>query len=441
MGPDRALIYAVLNGGIPAFNEVKRRGIQADDLFGNDVEIFKLFESYIPKGRLPSYDEIALLAKVPLPQNSAVLDPAACAEVIYKRKLSTKLNDGLGRVSDLIVSNPEEARTKLQELLQTTVRTHGRIRHSNAAETIDEIRDRYLAAELKPDGLLGLSSPWPSLDKQSLGLQKGELHVIFAKRKVGKTNLALAWVEHIWAHDLKPSENILIISMEMPPWQVNQRLFATRNRLDYAQFRGGKLSQVDRQRFLDWCDAMKVADPTTPQVVVVGSDVVRETNDIVSLASQYNAKAILVDGFYILGKGSKKQKWERVTENAESLKLDVAIPLDVPVIATTQLSGAVGKQDLDADTDAAAFAKGIGDYADASYGLFMDDMLRAQEKRILSVMDARDFIPVRLQINFSLQKQLFSEIKVISDDGFGDVGPSNGMDLPDFDDGGQLAFE
>lgn len=442
MGPDRALIYSILNGGIKAYNVVKRKGIKAEDLFGKDAEIFKLIDNFVPKGRMPSPEEISLFTNTSFPENTSIYDPDLCAETIYKRKLSTQLNDGIGKVTDLIVESPEKARSELQSLLHSTIRTNGKIRHSNSIETIEEIEARYLAAELKPDGLLGLSSPWPSLDKVSLGLQKGELHVIFAKRKIGKSNFALSWFEHIWKNDLKPGENILIVSMEMPPWQINQRIFATRNKLDYAQFRAGKLAPDDRKRFLDWCAEQKKEDPSKPQVVVVGSDVVRETSDIVSLAAQYNPKAILVDGFYILGKGSKKQKWERVTENAEALKLDVAVAVDVPVIATTQLSGAIGKQDLDADTDAAAFAKGIGDYADASYGLFMDDMLKAQEKRILSVMDARDFIPIRLQINFSLQRQDFSEIKVISDDNAIQGNPGSvGLDnLPDFEEGDQIPF-
>lgn len=440
MSPDRALIYSILNGGIKAFNEVKRRGIKAQDLFGSDVDIFRLFDEFIPKGRLPSLKEIELATKVVLPEDTSVLDAAFCAEAIYKRKLSTTINDGIGKVSDLVVTDPTAARDQLQLLLHSTIRTHGKVRHSNSPDTIDEIQNRYISAETRPEGLLGLPSPWPSLDKASLGLQKGELHVIFAKRKVGKSNCALAWFEHIWRNALAPGENLLIVSMEMPPWQINQRIFATRNKLDYALFRAGKLPPPDKERFFKWCEEMKKPDNNSPQIIVVGSDIVRETSDILTLAAQYNPKAILVDGFYILGKGSKKQKWERVTENAESLKLDVAVGVDVPVLATTQLSGIVGKQDLDADTDAAAFAKGIGDYADASYGLFMDEMMMAQEKRILSVMDARDFIPLRMEINFSLKKQNFSEIAVMK-------GKENSNNLaildnlPDFKEGDAIQFD
>jgi len=446
--PDRALVYSILKNGIPGYNAAKRKGIQADDIKGEqDQAVFKLIEKFIPTGRMPSYEEIALFAHVILPPNDALLDSAMCADAIATRTLKTQLNDTIGQIGQKILVDPYKARTELQELLLKTNRADGRISSSNDPIVVEELEQRYLQAESKPEGMLGLSSPWQSLDRASLGLQNGELHVLFAKRKVGKTFGALAWFEHIWTHDIKSGEKALIISMEMPRWQIYRRLFAIKEKLNYELFRSGRLQPEQRERFFAYCNAMKTADSNRSEIIVAAADSVKTVADIVALAAQHRPRFVLVDAFYILGKDAKKPKWERTLENAESLKLDLCT-MDIPVLATTQLSGSVGKQELDADTDAAAFAKGIGDYADASYGLFCDETMKADEQRIFRVMDAREFVPINLLINFSQSRQDYSEIKVLDEDG--DINPAPAAntggprkkleDLPDFEEGDQLKF-
>lgn len=444
MTPDRALIQAIIKGGLPAFNLVRRRGIKSEDLFGDDIEIFKLFEKYLTKGRIPTREEIALFTngKIIVPAHDGLIDPDISAEAIAKRSLIKKLNDGIGKITDDITVDPYKARNDLSKLVHETVWSQGNIQSTNLPTSIEEVELRYLQAETQDGGLLGLPSPWPSLDAVNLGLQNGEVSVVFAKRKTGKTWAMLAWANHIWQTALKPKENVLVVSMEMPPWQINRRLFAIRNRLDYSLFRKGKLPADQRARFLDWCKLQKEPNADRPEVVVVGSDVVRTVSDLVGVVAQYQPKAVFVDGFYILGKDQKKQIWERTLENVQSIKLDAAVNMNVPFVISTQLSGSVGKQDLDADADAAAYAKAIGDYADACYGIFTDDMFKAEEKRVLRVMEAREFVPINLLINFSQSRQDYSEIKVLDkkDVDFSVDKEQISTDLPDFKDDDQIPF-
>lgn len=444
MTPDRALIHAIIKGGLPAFNLVRKRGVNADDLFGDDIEIFKLFEKYLTKGRIPTIEEIALFTngKISLQSHDGPIDPDISAEVIAKRSLTRKLNDGVGKITDQITVDPFKARDDLSKLIHETVWSQGNIQSTNLPTSIEEVEHRYLQAERQTSGILGLSSPWTSLDEASMGLQNGEVSVVFAKRKTGKTFFSLAWADHIWQNDLKPGENILFVSMEMPPWQINRRLFAIRNRLNYDLFRKGKLPLDQRERFLEWCRLQKEPNLTRPEVVVVGSDVVRTVSDLVGVAAQYRPRVVFVDGFYILGKDQKKQIWERTLENVQAIKLDAAVNLNIPFVISTQLSGTVGKQDLDAEADSAAYAKAIGDYADACYGLFADDAFKADEKRVFRVMEAREFVPINLLINFSQSRQDYSEIRVLDKEtvDFSEDKDKIETDLPDFNSDDQIPF-
>lgn len=116
--------------------------------------------------------------------------------------------------------------------------------------------------------------------------------------------------------------------------------------------------------------------------------------------------------------------------NISDIKLDVAVGLNVPVVATTQLSGQVKRGDLNAEADAVAYAKSIGDYADAIDGLFGNDKFRDSKRRILRGMEAREFVTVDIEINFDPQLHDYSEIRVLDSDD----GDSGGFENADDDD-------
>lgn len=424
---DRALIYAILKGGVPAFQSAKNLGIEADFLTFEDEHIFRAMEEiFLPKGKMPSLAELKIHCKVDVPPTDENFDVELCGKQVIKRALATKLSDGLGPIEQDLTTDPFASRTALQELVQSTNWSMGLVARTDSPAAIEEVEKRYLEAKARKEGLLGYSSPWPLRDKQSLGLQKGEVTVVLAKRKTGKSWMLFKWAEHIWANkiklpdgkeesELKPGECLLVVSMEMPVWQVMRRFFAIHRKLDYELFRAGKLPTAEEKMFFDWTAEMKKPNQARPFVVFVGSDKVRTVRDLVGLVAQYQPKVVFIDGFYILGregKGKQAPMWERAMNNISEIKLDVAVGMSVPVVATTQLSGQVKRGDLNAEADAVAYAKSIGDYADAIDGLFGSDDFKEQGRRVLRGMEAREFITVDLDINFNPKTQDYSEIGV-----------------------------
>lgn len=439
---DRALTYSILKGGISAFQQAKELGVSAEHLKFEDQQVFRLCEDvFIPMGKIPSLAELRVNCGIDLPESPDSFDVGLCSKDIVKRALSTALNDGLGPIAEQVWSDPYGSRDKLNELIQKTTWSSGTLVRTNSPATIDEVKRLYLEAKGRTGSLLGYSSPWPSRDKQSLGLQKGEVTCILAKRKTGKSWFLFKWAEHIWTAkkedgtpELGPGECIMIITMEMPVWQVLRRFFAINQKLNYEEFRAGRLTKAEEDKYFAWCDEMKKPSTKRPDVIVVGSDKVRTVADIIALNCQYKPKAIFIDGFYILEteRGGKAPMWERVETVIKDIKLKLAIAHAVPVVATTQLSGQVKRGDLNAEADAVAYAKSIGNYADSIDGLFGNDKFRDSRKRILRGMEARDFITVDLEINFDPGTQDYSEIKVIDkkDDGSDSGDESSESDDP-----------
>jgi len=438
--PDEALIHAILQGGVEAYSHARQKGIKSEHLFGDYKQVYDLFETYLPKGRLPSTSEIDLLTQIEIKEQKDKLDIDTCSTIISNRTLKTSLETGLDAIIRKL-EDPVKARLELDQLVIDTAQVKGTIQSTNNPLSIEIIEKRYLEAENAGDKTLGIPSPWPSRDKASLGLHKGELAAILAKRGTGKTQGSLAWINHAWSNYFKNGEKILIISMEMPPWQINSRLFAIHNKLDFAQFRSGKLPPDQKLKFMNWCAEMKKKDDKRSEIIVIGSDLVDTPSDAARYTAQYKPSLVLIDGFYIMGKSSRKPIWERTLENIQMIKLDVAVSQNVPVIVTSQLSGSVGKEDLDGEADSAAYAKAIGDYADTVDGLFADTTFLAQKQRVMRGMKGRDFEPIDLLINFNMSTQDYSEIKVLNSNNDLPGEPSLAIDqLPDLGPMNQIAF-
>jgi hypothetical protein len=450
--PDRALIFSIIQGGVPAFQHAKSMGITTTSIIdAEDRMIFSACEDvFLPKGRMPSVSDIRQHYNIELPTPDVTFDYELCAKDIMTRTLMTRLNQGLGPIEDLIPTDPYAARDALGELVKSTNWTLGKVARTNSPSAINEVRKRYLEAKAREGGLLGFSSPWPSRDKASLGLQGGEVTVLLAKRKTGKTWILLKWLEHIWTAkkedgtpELGPGECVLVVSMEMPVWQVLRRLFAIHKKLDYEKFRAGDLSDEEEGRFLNWCDDMEKPDPQRSEVIVVASDRCRTVDDIVGFVAQYRPKAVFIDSFYILDAPGRLQMWERMIHNIKAIKLDIAAQFLIPCVTTTQLSGQVKRGDLNAEADAVAYAKAVGDYADSIDGIFGNDKFRDSNRRILRGMEAREFKTVDLEIAFNPGTHEYGEIRVLDkiEDGDGKSLDSTGDEDSDSGMGGDSFYD
>jgi hypothetical protein len=162
---------------------------------------------------------------------------------------------------------------------------------------------------------------------------------------------------------------------------------------------------------------MDEEDTSTPTIYVACADTVKNVDSIIDKVAELRPKAVFLDGLYILkARDPRKGMWERTVENCETLKNDLAVPLDIPILATSQFKGTKNKNALNADADDAAYAKAIGDWADAMRGLFMNDEYEKAKQRVWRAMESREFQGVDLKINFDLTLMDFSEIKVLDDD-------------------------
>jgi hypothetical protein len=412
---DRALIFGILQQGREGFFRVRDLGLRSEHVQDEDQAVFELCETSIRKNsRLPTLIEIKAATDVDIILPSDPFDPDLFGRKVAERALMNKLKDGLGPITREVLVDPTEARKKIAELVKETSWSLGSVASYTDPSIADAIFDSYEQAKSRKGGLLGYSSPWPNVDCHSMGLQPGELTVVLAKRKTGKTWVLLKWFVHILRNDLKPGESILIASMEMPAVQMYRRMAAIDLHLDYANFRAGRLTVEEEKRLKEWVERMRDGDDSWPTVHVAGADVIRSVGDICDKVAELDSKLVGLDGLYILGRDSKKGMWERTIDNVSELKLDLCAGMNIGCLATSQFRGGKNKNELNADADDAAYAKAIGDWADAMRGLFMNPAYEKNKKRVFRAMESREFQGVDLVINFDLDTMNFKEDHVIT---------------------------
>lgn len=426
--PDRCLIYGIAQAGLAGLFKARDLGLKPEHLDTPENKIYELFEQFIPKTRLPTVIEIRATVGITIDVPQTPFDVETFAGRIVTRALRKKLRDGLQRViENHLVTDPAAARDELGKLVRETSWSLGHASSYTDPATAQNVYDSYMAAKDRGGGLLGLSSPWPNVDAHSLGLQEGELTVLLAKRKMGKSWLLLKWFLHIYKTDLKPGECLLIVSMEMPVSLCYRRLAAIDLRLPYKEMRAGKLVTAQEEKLAEWVEQAKQIDPTKPTIHVLGPNTVRDVADIAAKTAELRPRGVGIDGLYILGRRTGAAMWERTIDNVSQIKLDLCAGLNVPVLATTQFKGSKSKNDLQADADDAAYAKAIGDWADSMRGLVADGEMDGNNQRLFRGMESREFRPVDLLINFDLGGMNFDEIKIVENsDEFAGAGDKNG---------------
>lgn len=185
--------------------------------------------------------------------------------------------------------------------------------------------------------ITGLSTGLTDLDKRTSGWQDGELIVLAARPSMGKTALALNFVESAILHQDKP---VLVFSMEMPAQSLVVRMLSSIGRINQTKIRNGKLTEEDWPKLSAAVSKMKdrplFIDDTpglTPQ------DLKARTRRIAR--EHGNPAMIVIDYIQLMHTGGQSEgRTQEISEISRSLKA-LAKEYDCPVVALSQLNRGV----------------------------------------------------------------------------------------------------
>lgn len=185
--------------------------------------------------------------------------------------------------------------------------------------------------------ITGLSTGLAELDERTSGWQNGELIILAARPSMGKTALALNFVEAGLFTQTRP---VLVFSMEMPSDSLIMRMLSSVGRIDQGRIRNGQLTEEDWPKLSSAVQKMKGAplfiDDTpalTPQDMRAR---IRRT-----VREHGEPGLIMVDYLQLMQvAGSGEGRTQEISEISRSLKA-MAKEYNCPVVALSQLNRGV----------------------------------------------------------------------------------------------------
>ena len=185
--------------------------------------------------------------------------------------------------------------------------------------------------------ITGLSSGLTDLDKRTSGWQNGELIIVAARPSMGKTALALNFVESAVFTQKKP---VLVFSMEMPSDALVMRMLSSIGKIDQGKIRNGQLTSEDWPKLTAAVNKLKDGKLFIDDTAALTPQDMRAR--IRRTAREHGEPGlIMVDYLQLMQTaGVSEGRTQEISEISRSLKA-LAKEYNCPVIALSQLNRSV----------------------------------------------------------------------------------------------------
>ena len=266
----------------------------------------------------------------------------AYAKIVRERSTLRQLIDAAQEISKTSM-NPSGLDS--DDLLQLAEKRVAEIAEDRPKEGgLVGVNDILKAAVQKIDELFragsdvtGVPTGITELDQRTSGWQPGELIILAARPSMGKTALALNFVEA--AVFLQPRP-VLVFSMEMPSNAMVMRMMSSVGRIDQGNMRNGKLTEEDWPKLSS--AVAKLKDKLLFIDDTPGLNPQELRARVRRIAREHgNPGMIMVDYLQLMTvAGASEGRTQEISEISRSLK-GIAKEFDCPMIALSQLNRGV----------------------------------------------------------------------------------------------------
>jgi replicative DNA helicase len=264
-------------------------------------------------------------------------------KIVEDKSSMRKLIDATMRISDDCFKGEDEADTIVGRAGDEIYRIAMKDGHGDVVHIKEAMQESFVhigEAMKSKDGMLGLPTGFPLMDKMLSGLQGTQLIVVAGRPGMGKTSFALNIVEHIGAAKHVPC---LIFSLEMSADQLATRLMCSDARIDSQLTRSGTMGQEEITRLADAMKRLSAAP-----IYIDDSATITVTEMLAKAHRMKRTKGlglIAIDYLQLMqGSSRAESRQQEVSQMTRSLKI-MAKELNIPIILLSQLSRASEKRD------------------------------------------------------------------------------------------------
>lgn len=284
-------------------------------------------EYFAQHGAVPSREMVE--AHVPSFQFESAFDPvSALVQEVEEFHTYNFLNGTMEQLAEMAKTNVAQAAAFLadQAMQLRSLSQKGKSMGVELTTLVQsEIDEYYRRKNLK--GLLGLSWPWPRMNRATFGIQPGQFIVFYARPKNMKSFVLLYVVDHChYVHKSRP----VVFTREMSALELRRRYCAGWAKIDYDKYLRGCLSSADEQRWLEAMEAFQESNPIWIESVAESG--AEAADAIIAKAMELGSDLIAVDGIYFFG----NREWDQIAAFTSRLKYHLLNTWHVPCIGTSQ---------------------------------------------------------------------------------------------------------
>ena len=141
-------------------------------------------------------------------------------------------------------------------------------------------------------GVTGIPTGWPSLDLATRGLQAGDIYVILARPKMGKSMAMVRIADFAHRSGFTP----LVISMEMRQEQMARRHFAMRAGINMSLLQRGQISSFAEDMIREKITEMR----GQARYHFVEGQFKSDVQDVLAMVQSLRPHVLIVDGGYLV---------------------------------------------------------------------------------------------------------------------------------------------
>jgi replicative DNA helicase len=261
-----------------------------------------------------------------------------------------------------------------------------------------------------------LFTGWPFLDDMSGGLAKGDMLSFVGRPAMGKTWQLLYLMMHGWKDTLDEDGKILqqgqsrlLFSMEMKPLPIAQRLTSMLLSMPYSDLDKATLSSSGQKKLKEGLTEIKMAG--APFWIVDGN-LAATVDDMWMIARQLKPDAIGIDGAYLAKHPTIKDRYQRVAENADLMKSQLAEI--APTVATWQFArdknkGGKKGEPQKKDLEDIGYSDAIGQVSSLVCGIMQKDSVETVVQRVIDILKGRKGETGQFTTNWNFNSMDFSQ--------------------------------
>lgn len=190
--------------------------------------------------------------------------------------------------------------------------------------------------------ITGLETGWYDFDRLTTGLHAKELIIIAARPAMGKTAFALNLATHV---AMTQDKAVALFNLEMGAEQLATRILSSLGQIDGFKLRTGNLLNQDWKRINEAASQLSTSNLVIDDTA--GTTIGEIRAKCRRLASSEKGLGLVIIDYLQLVSGGKNygtNRQQEVSDISRSLKT-LAMELEVPVIALSQLSRSVEGRD------------------------------------------------------------------------------------------------